>query len=611
MVKEEKKENAPKKQGGQKLAVKTGGRQEDQVISKQGEANVKKHGKPNTRRGSKAGAKPDNSKKVKIIPLGGLDEIGKNLTVMEYGNDLVIIDCGLAFPDESMPGIDMVIPDITYLQKQKNRIRGIILTHGHEDHIGAIPYVLREFNVPVYGTALTLGILKNKLKEHGLLNSSKLNVLNAGETVTLGSIKAEFIRSNHSIADAVMVALHTPAGIIMHTGDFKIDSTPITGEMIDLARIGELGKEGVLVLLSESTNAERSGFTMSERTVGKTFDQLFYGCNKRIFVATFASNVDRVQQIINAAAKYDRKVAISGRSMVNVMSTAIELGYVTVPKNTLIDIDEVPRYPKEKLLIITTGSQGEPMAALSRMAFSDHKKITIDSGDLVVISATPIPGNEKTVGVVINELCKKGAEVIYKALAEVHVSGHACQEELKIILGLAKPKYFIPTHGEYRHLSAHKELAKQMGYDSSNIFVMSIGEVFEASANNAKVTGTVPAGKVFVDGLGVGDVGNIVLRDRKHLAEDGLIVVVVTIETSTGQMVAGPDIISRGFVYVRESEDLMEKVRTVALKSLENCRLEHMRDWASLKTRVRNDLSDFLFSKTKRKPMILPVIMEV
>ena len=371
--------------------------------------------------------KQSASPKVKIIPPGGLDEIGKNLTVVEYGNDLVIIDCGLAFPDESMPGIDSVIPDITYLQKQKGRIRGIVLTHGHEDHIGAIPYVLKELNVPVYGTRLTLGILKNKLKEHKLLNTAKLHDINAGDTVVLGSIKAEFIRSNHSIADAVMVALHTPAGIIMHTGDFKIDSTPITGEMIDLARIGEIGKEGVLVLLSESTNAERSGFTMSERTVGKTFDQLFYGCNKRIFVATFASNVDRVQQILSAAAKYDRKVAISGRSMLNVVSAAIELGYLTVPKNTIIDIDEVPRYPKEKLLIITTGSQGEPMAALSRMAFSDHKKITIDSGDLVVISASPIPGNEKTVGNVINELCKKGAEVIYKALADVHVSGHACQ----------------------------------------------------------------------------------------------------------------------------------------------------------------------------------------
>ncbi len=551
------------------------------------------------------------SKKIKITPLGGLHEVGKNMTVFEYGSDLLILDCGLAFPDDDMLGVDMVIPDITYLQKHKNRIRGIVLTHGHEDHIGAIPYVLKEFNVPVFGTKLTLGILKNKLTEHGILNSTKLNVINPGETFKLGDFKVEFIRSNHSIADAVAVAFHTPAGTVLHTGDFKIDSTPINGEMIDLGRIGELGKKGVLLLMSDSTNAERRGYTMSERTVGATFDNVFDNCNKRIFVATFASNIHRVQQIINAAVKYGRKVAVSGRSMENVLAAAIELGYMNIPKNTLITLDEIGRYPKDKLVIITTGSQGETMSALSRMAYSGHKKVNIEPDDLVIISASPIPGNEKAISNVINELLKRGAEVIYESLADVHVSGHACQEELKIILALAKPKYFMPVHGEYKHLSRHRDLALQMGMDSKDIFMMENGKVLEVSEASGKFTGTVPSGRVLVDGLGVGDVGNIVLRDRKHLAEDGLIVVVTTIDQEMKAVVAGPDIISRGFVYVREAEDLMDSMRDKASEVLEECLSRNTLDWSSLKSSLKNELGSYIFAKTKRKPMILPVIMDV
>ncbi len=551
------------------------------------------------------------SKKIKITPLGGLHEIGKNMTVFEYGSDLLILDCGLAFPDDDMLGVDMVIPDITYLQKHKNRIRGIVLTHGHEDHIGAIPYVLKEFNVPVFGTKLTLGILKNKLSEHGILNSTKLNVINPGDTFKLGDFKVEFIRSNHSIADAVAVALHTPAGVVLHTGDFKIDPTPIDGEMIDLGRIGELGKKGVLLLMSDSTNAERRGYTMSERTVGATFDHVFDNCNKRIFVATFASNIHRVQQIINAAVKYGRKVAVSGRSMENVLTAAIELGYMHIPKNTLITLDEIGRYPKDKLVIVTTGSQGETMSALSRMAYSGHKKVNIEPDDLVIISASPIPGNEKAISNVINELLKRGAEVIYESLADVHVSGHACQEELKIVLALAKPKYFMPVHGEYKHLSRHRDLALQIGMNSNDIFMMENGKVLEVSEASAKITGTVPSGRVLVDGLGVGDVGNIVLRDRKHLAEDGLIVVVCTIDHDMKMVVAGPDIISRGFVYVREAEDLMDSMRDKANEVLDECLSHNTLDWASLKSSLKNELGSFIFTKTKRKPMILPVIMDV
>ena len=552
------------------------------------------------------------NKKVKIIPLGGLHEIGKNLTVFEYGNDVILLDCGMAFPDDDMLGVDIVIPDITYLHKVAGKIRGIVLTHGHEDHIGAIPYVLKEFNVPVFGTRLTLGILKNKLQEHGLLHSAKLNTVEAGDMVRLGEFTAEFIHTNHSIADAVAIALHCPAGVILHTGDFKIDPTPIDGEMIDLARIGELGKQGVLALLSDSTNAERPGYTMSESLIGKTFNTLFDRSeHQRIIVATFASNIHRVQQIINSAVKYGRKVAVSGRSMENVLSAAIELGYMDIPKNTLITLDEINKYPKEKLVIITTGSQGEPMSALTRMAFSAHKKVNIGPGDLVIISANPIPGNEKTVSNVVNELLKHGAEVIHEREDDVHVSGHAGQQEQKIILALAKPKYFIPVHGEYRHLCKHRELALQTGMDSKNIFMMENGKVLELSATSAKITGSVPAGKVLVDGLGVGDVGNIVLRDRKHLAEDGIIIVVLTIEKDSGLCVSGPDIISRGFVYVREAEDLMESIKQVATDVVEVCTSGHSTDWSTLKTKVKNEVGNYLFNKTKRKPMILTIIMEV
>ncbi len=554
----------------------------------------------------------NNNKKIKVIPLGGLHEIGKNLTVFECDDDAVILDCGMAFPDDDMLGVDIVIPDITYLHKIADKLRGIVLTHGHEDHIGALPYVLKEFNVPVYGTRLTLGILENKLKEHGILRESKLNTLNAGQSIKLGDFRVEFIHTNHSIADAVAVALHTPVGVLLHTGDFKIDPTPIDGDMIDLARIGELGNQGVLALFSDSTNADRPGYTMSESSVGKTFDSLFErGADKRIIIATFASNIHRVQQIINSAEKFGRKVAVSGRSMVNVLAAAIELGYMNISKNTLIDIDEIGRYPKDKLVIVTTGSQGEPMSALTRIAFSIHRKINIEPTDMVIISANPIPGNEKAVSNVVNELLKHGAEVIHEKQDNVHVSGHACQQELKLMISLAKPKYFIPVHGEYRHLCYHRDMALQTGMDPKNIFLMDIGKVLEISKDNAKIIGTVPSGKVLVDGLGVGDVGNIVLRDRKHLAEDGIIIAVLTIDKISGECVAGPDIISRGFVYVRESEDLMEEVREVAANVVDECADGNTVDWTTLKTRIKNDVGGFLFNKTKRKPMILPIIMEV
>lgn len=574
-----------------------------------------KNGNKNGNGGNRKNNTPKRTDKpIRIIPLGGLNEIGKNLTVFEYEDDALILDCGMAFPDDDMLGVDIVIPDITYLHKIADRIRGIVLTHGHEDHIGALPYVLKEFSVPVYGTRLTLGILKNKLKEHGILNQVKLNTVNAGDRVKLGAFTAEFIHTNHSIADAVAIALHTPTGIILHTGDFKIDSTPIDSDMIDLARFGELGKEGVLALLSDSTNADRPGVTFSEKSIGKTFDNLFEKGEQnkqRIIVATFASNVHRVQQIINSAVKYNRKVAVSGRSMENVIAAAIELEYMHVPENTLIGLDEINKYPKEHLVVITTGSQGESMAALTRMAFTSHKKINIEPNDLVIISASPIPGNEKPVANVVNELLKQGAEVIYEKQADVHVSGHACQEELKMILSLVKPKYFIPVHGEYRHLCKHKGLAVHTGIDPKNIFVMDLGNVLELSRSSAKIVGSVPSGKVLVDGLGVGDVGNIVLRDRKHLAEDGIIIVVMTIEKESGECVSGPDIISRGFVYVRESEDLMEEIKKQTASVVENCLSGRSFDWTTLKTRVKNDVGNYLYVKTKRRPMILPIIMEV
>jgi ribonuclease J len=550
-------------------------------------------------------------KKLRIIPLGGLGEIGKNITVFEYGEDIIIVDCGIAFPEDDMLGIDLVIPDVTYLTKNKEKVKGFVLTHGHEDHIGALPYILKDLNVPLYGTKLTLGLVEQKLEEHGLLGSVKLKTVKQSDVIQLGCFKVEFIRSSHSIADSVALAIFTPEGVIVHTGDFKVDYTPIEGEPIDLARLAELGKKGVLLLMADSTNVEREGYTMSERTVGQTLDEIFMNSKSRILVATFASNVHRVQQIINAAVKFKRKVAICGRSMVNVVNVAMELGYMNVPEGVIIDIDNINKYPPEKLVIITTGSQGEPMSALSRMAAGEHRKVEIVAGDQVIISATPIPGNEKFVSRVVNDLFKKGAKVIYEALADIHVSGHACQEELKLIHSLIKPKYFIPVHGEYRHLKQHGNLAHELGMPKENIFIMDIGNVLEITDGVAKLNGSVPSGRVLVDGLGVGDVGNIVLRDRKHLSQDGLIVVVISIESSTGELVAGPDVISRGFVYVRESEDLMEEIREISRRALLKCDERKKSDWATKKSIIRDALRDYLYEKTKRRPMILPIIMEV
>ncbi len=550
--------------------------------------------------------------KLKIASLGGLSEIGKNLTCIEYGNDIIVIDCGLGFPDEDMLGIDLVIPDITYLEKNKEKIRGILLTHGHEDHIGALPYVLKTISPPVYGTRLTLGILENKLLEHSYDVKPNLNCVEAGDKIKLGCFEAEFIRVNHSIADACCIALYTPLGTIVHSGDFKLDLTPVQGEMMDITRLGELGRDGVLMLMCESTNAERPGFTPSEKKVGTSFEHLLREYQKnRIIIATFSSNVHRVQQIIDLSAKYGRKVAVTGRSMLNIVGAAVRLGYMTVPSGVLIDINEIKKYPPEQLTLITTGSQGEPMSALYRMAFSDHDKVIIDNNDVVVISANPIPGNEKLIGKIINELYKKGITVVNDATAEVHVSGHACQEELKLMHALTKPKYFMPIHGEYRHLINHKQLAESMGMSPQNIFVSSIGRVLEIDSEGCRFNGSVPSGKVLVDGYGVGDVGNIVLRDRRHLAQDGLIAIVATVNMDEMEIISGPDVISRGFVYVRESEELMEEVRALSAESLNDCLLSGVDDWMQMKTKVKNDLSKFLYSKTKRKPMILPIIMEV
>ncbi len=556
--------------------------------------------------------KPRPKTKLKVIALGGLEEIGKNMTVLEYGNDIIIIDCGLAFPEDDMLGVDLVIPDITYLTKNVEKIRGIVLTHGHEDHIGALPYILKQLKVPVFGTLLTLGLLENKLREHKMLEKTTLHTVVPGEKVKLGEMSVEFIHTNHSIADAVALAIQTPVGMVIHTGDFKVDYTPIDGEIIDLQRFAELGGKGVLLLMSDSTNAERKGFTMSEKNVGKVFERIFEETTKnRIMVATFSSNIHRIQQIINAAYMYGRKVAILGRSMVNAVKTASELDYLWVPPRTLIDINEIKNYRDEQLVIITTGSQGENMSALSRIANSEHKQISIKPDDKIIISASAIPGNEKNVIRVINELLKKGADVIYGGIEDIHVSGHARQEELKLMLALTKPKFFMPVHGEYMHLSCHRDLAMSMGMDKKDIFVMKLGEVLELSRNDAKVTGTVPAGQVMVDGLGVGDVGNIVLRDRKHLSEDGLMVVVVSMETETGQIVAGPDIISRGFVYVRESEGLMEGAKDVVLKALQECEEKNITSWNYIKNVIKDTLKNYIWQKTKRSPMILPIIMEV
>ncbi len=549
---------------------------------------------------------------VKIIPLGGLNEIGKNLYVYECANDMFIVDCGLAFPDTDMLGVDIVIPDFTYLEKNRDKFRGIILTHGHEDHIGSLPYLLKKVNVPIYGTRLTLGLVEGKLREHGILNQCSLNVVQPRQHVKMGCMSVEFIRVNHSIPDACALAIHTPAGVIVHTGDFKVDYTPIEGEIIDLARFGELGNKGVLALMSESTNAERPGYSVTERKVGESFRNLFNTAgDRRIIVATFSSNIHRIQQIIDNAELQGRKVAVSGRSMLNVMSKAIELNYIKLPKNIIIDIEAVNKYPPEKVVIITTGSQGEPLSALSRMSTSDHRQVTISPQDFIIISATPIPGNEKYVGKVVNELMKSGAEVVYEAMYEVHVSGHAYQDELKMMISLTKPKFFIPMHGEYKHLKKHAALAMKMGIPEENIFIADLGNVIETDGVDMKIAGQVTAGKVLVDGLGVGDVGSVVLRDRKHLAQDGLLIVVATIDRETGAILAGPDIVSRGFVYVRESEELLDEAKKLMQRVMQSCRDKNIREWGVIKTTMKDTLNDFMYVKTKRNPMILPIIMEI
>ena len=546
--------------------------------------------------------------KVKIIPLGGLEQIGMNITAIECNDSIIVVDCGLAFPSDDMLGIDLCIPDVTYLKQNIDKVKGFVITHGHEDHIGALPYILQQINVPVYGTKLTIALIENKLKEHNLLKSTKRKVVKHGQSINLGAFRIEFIKTNHSIADAAALAIYSPAGIIVHTGDFKVDYTPVFGDVIDLQRFAEIGKKGVLALMCDSTNAERPGFTMSERTVGKTIDGLFAEHqNSRIIIATFASNVDRVQQIINSAYKYGRKVVIEGRSMVNIISIAQELGYINIPENTLIDVEQMKNYTGEQLVLITTGSQGESMAALSRMAAHLHKKISILPGDTVIFSSHPIPGNEKAVSNVINELSAQGANVVFQ---DVHVSGHACQEEIKLIYSLVKPKYAIPVHGEYRHLKAHAEVAQSLGIPKENIFLMYSGDVMELDEDGAAVTGKVHTGAIMVDGLGVGDVGNIVLRDRQHLSEDGIMVVVLTLEKRTNQLLAGPDIVSRGFVYVRESEDLMGEAREVVEEALDGCLSKNISDWGKIKSTIKDALGDYVWKKTKRRPMILPIIME-
>ena len=588
---------------------------EKEVLKKEGQSNTRKRKYP-VRNNAK---KEENNlnkfefkkEKLKIIPLGGIQEIGKNITVFEYENEIILVDCGLAFPEDDMLGIDLVIPDITYLERNKEKIKGLVITHGHEDHIGAIPYLLKQIDIPIYATRLTAGLIENKLEEHRLAKKTKMKIVKPGQTVTLGKFKVEFIRSSHSIPDAVMLAIYTPVGIVMHTGDFKIDYTPIDDERMDLGRIAEIGNKGVLALMSDSTNSERKGYTMSESTVGEVFDKLFVNCTKRIVVATFASNVHRVQQIVNSAEKYNRKIAVCGRSMINMIETSIKLGYIKAPENIFIDIDMIKNYTDEQLVIITTGSQGEAMSALTRMATGDHKKVEITPNDLIIISATPIPGNEKYVSKVIDDLMQIGAEVVYSSLADIHVSGHACQEEQKLILSLVRPKYFIPVHGEYRQLIAHSETAKKVGISPENIFMMTNGRMLELNQIEAKLTGVVPFGKIMVDGLGVGDVGNVVLRDRQHLSQDGLIVIVITMEAATGQIVSGPEIISRGFVFVRESDNLMDDIKLVVNDKLDRCIDANIRDWGTIKSTLKDGLRDYLYHKTKRNPMILPIIMEV
>ncbi|MDE5946743.1 MAG: ribonuclease J [Oscillospiraceae bacterium] len=548
---------------------------------------------------------------VRIIPLGGLNEIGKNMTVFECSNDMFIIDCGLAFPDADMFGVDIVIPDFTYVERNEERLRGIIITHGHEDHIGGLVYLLKKVNVPVYGTKLTLGLVESKLKEHGLSGKVKLNVVEPRKMIRMGCMSVELIKVNHSIPDAVGMAIYTPAGTIVHTGDFKVDFSPINDDIIDLRKFGELGNRNVLALMSDSTNAERPGYTQSEKKVGESFEKLFEkAVGRRIIIATFSSNIHRVQQIVDCAEKYGRKVAVFGRSMINVISTAMELGYLKVPQGIFIDIEMMNEYDSDRIVLITTGSQGEPMSALTRMAMNDHKKVNITPMDFIIISAKPIPGNEKYVTRVVNELMKSGAEVVYEAMYEVHVSGHACQEELKLMLALTKPKFFIPVHGEYKHLKKHASLAREVGIPEENIIIGEIGNVIETDGTRMSVISQVPAGRTLVDGLGVGDVGSIVLRDRKHLAQDGLIIIVVGLERATNTIVAGPDIISRGFVYVRESEELMENSKNVLINTLNCCSASEFKEWNTLKGKMRDALSDYIYQKTKRSPMILPIIME-
>ena len=598
-------ENNTKKQNPKQKNFKYKQQQKPQQKNN-GKAAVKTVQKPQLRTASRRGRR--GTSKLKVIPLGGLEQIGMNITAFEYEDSIVVVDCGLAFPEDDMLGIDLVIPDVTYLKENISKVKGFVITHGHEDHIGALPYVLKEVNVPIYSTKLTLGLITNKLKEHNLVRSTKLKEVKHGQVINLGEFSIEFIKTNHSIQDASALAIYSPAGIVVHTGDFKVDYTPVFGDAIDLQRFAEIGKKGVLALMCDSTNAERPGFTMSERSVGHVFDNLFNEHkNARIIIATFASNVERVQQIIDTAYRFGRKVAVEGRSMVNIISVASELGYLRIPENTLIEIDQVKNYPDEKVVLITTGSQGESMAALSRMAADIHKKITIKPNDTIIFSSNPIPGNEKAVSKVINELSMKGAKVIFQ---DVHVSGHACQEEIKLIYSLVRPKYAIPVHGEYRHLTAQKHVVEDLGIPKENIFILASGNVLEMDENSAQVTGSVQTGAILVDGLGVGDVGNIVLRDRQHLAEDGIMIVVMTLERHSNVVLAGPDIVSRGFVYVRESEDLMEHAKEVVENALDSCLDRNITDWGKIKNVVKDALSDFLWKRTKRSPMILPIIME-
>ena len=598
----------PQNAGAQKPAAKKQAVQMQPVAQQRTPVKNKENQRQQGKRGQKSTPKPS----IRVYFLGGLNEVGKNFTLFECENDMVIVDCGMAFPDGDMLGVDLVLPDFTFVERNVDRIRGIVLTHGHEDHIGALPYLLKRVNIPIYGTPLTLGLVGGKLKEHNLHNKAKLNTLNPGDHVKLGCLDVEFIHVNHSIPDAVGIAIHSPAGTLIHTGDFKIDCTPTQGSMIDLGRFAELGQQGVLALLADSTNAERPGYTMSESKVSDSFERLFKRAeNSRIIIATFASNISRVQQIINCAVKYGRKVALSGRSMINVMGIGIEMGYLDVPDGVLIDLDLINRYPKDKVVLVTTGSQGEPMSALTRMAFADHRKVEVGPGDFIIISARPIPGNEKTVGNVIDELMKRGCEVVYESMYDVHVSGHACQEELKLMQGIVKPKYYVPVHGEQKMLRKNAAVAYTMGLDASHVYIGDIGDVLELNQDYMKKLSSVPAGRVLVDGLGVGDVGSIVLRDRKHLSEDGLIVVVCTISSGDGHVISGPDVVSRGFVYVRESEPLIDEARVLVDAVLQNCAENKIHDWGTLKTRIKDELSRMLYDRTKRSPMILPIIMEV